>query len=1172
MKKFAILLIASTFTFFNLYGQQLLLKSGAFNSSNFPEITQVKISDGLKYGIVVFKELPSKVDKTNLEKNGVQLLGYLPRNSFYAHINNIPTAADRERYNISRIIEVEEQFKLSAMLFRSEFPHWAFYGDNHIEIIAQYFSTANAGEILNQLHPLQIKVVEQDEVNNTFLLRIPVNKLNELYRISEFVYFETPNPPGEPENLPGRTSHRSNSLYSYSENGLKYRGDGVRVMMQDDGYIGPHIDFTGRTNQAFCSPCSTSPDDNHGDHVAGTIMGAGNLDPKNRGMAHGVELFVYNSSNNNYGDVPNLYDNEEVYITSKSYSDGCNSGYSNLTRSLDRQVRLYPSLVHVFSAGNNGTSDCDYGAGIGWGNITGGHKSGKNVIAVGNLTNTGNLALSSSRGPATDGRIKPDICGVGTAVNSTIYDNQYASFTGTSMSCPGVSGTIAQLFDAYRDLNAGANPDAALVKGTILNTADDLGKKGPDYKFGWGSLNARRAFEVFENQTYITDQITNGATNNHSITVPADVKRLRVMLYWMDYEGSTAASVALVNDLDMTMTDPTSSLFEPWVLDPTPTVAALDAFAVPGQDRLNNVEQITIENPLAGEYIVNVDGFSVPEGPQNYYIIYHFEMEDIIVTYPNGGESFNPSSSEMIRWDAPDGTDDFTLSFSDDNGISWEVIGTAASDARLFSWFIPNGTLTSEGLIRIERDGIVGQSEEIFSVIGTPTSLGIDWVCPDSLLLTWDPVSGADTYEVSMLGTKYMDSLTTVSDTSAVVYISSTVETWFSVKSMNNDGAIGERAIAIQKTDGEFGCLWSDPYAGFDIDCSSAGQMYCFTLSDESINTDNTANVTWYFPGGSPSVSSNPSPQVCYSTPGDYDVAMVVDNGFGIDSVYQSNYINVVPTVSLPYFDSFEDYSSFVDNDRWESVSLGIGPATFSISTIAALSGSKSARLSNFGQPSEAIDELISGPIDLSVLSPTDDVTLSFRYAYRKRSEANEEWLRVFIKADCLGTWVQRRTVKGSSLSPLIATNSWAPESSADWTTVHMTNVTSSFFSGDFRVKFQFESDGGNNFYLDDINIYQGAPSDDIVSITAENNSFNHFSIYPNPSDGELNIEFSLANTGNAIIEITDINGKLIQSNLIQAQVGNNLVFIDTKDLAPGMYLVNLVQGGSKATKKLIIQ
>ena len=67
--------------------------------------------------------------------------------------------------------------------------------------------------------------------------------------------------------------------------------------------------------------------------------------------------------------------------------------------------------------------------------FTGGHKAGKNVVCVGNLTSTDGLANSSSRGPAEDGRIKPDVCAKGTGVYSTIDVNSYAYKTGTSMSC-----------------------------------------------------------------------------------------------------------------------------------------------------------------------------------------------------------------------------------------------------------------------------------------------------------------------------------------------------------------------------------------------------------------------------------------------------------------------------------------------------------------------------------------------------------------------------------------------------------------------------------------------------------------------------------------------------------------------------------------------------------------
>ena len=91
--------------------------------------------------------------------------------------------------------------------------------------------------------------------------------------------------------------------------------------------------------------------------------------------------------------------------------------------------------------------------GSGWGNVTGGHKQGKNVIATANLTETGGLASSSSRGPAEDGRIKPDIGAKGTDVYSPVSPYTYDSYTGTSMACPGISGVMAQLYHAFKDLN-----------------------------------------------------------------------------------------------------------------------------------------------------------------------------------------------------------------------------------------------------------------------------------------------------------------------------------------------------------------------------------------------------------------------------------------------------------------------------------------------------------------------------------------------------------------------------------------------------------------------------------------------------------------------------------------------------------------------------------------------
>ena len=323
-----------------------------------------------------------------------------------------------EKYNIVSVNKILPSYKIDKKLQNEPFPTWCFKDDLlHIKILL--YSNVNLSSCIQKISLLSNKIESINEDAKSLVISIDPKNINFISNLFFVSYIEPIDAPAFPENKTGRTLHRSNTINTDYPTGRKYNGDGVSVMMHDDGYVGPHIDREGRVDQSFCSGCSSSGSD-HGDHVSGTIMGAGNLDPDGRGMADGSFLYVLGYSTNNYYNyVPNLYTNYGVVITSASYSNGCNAGYTSLARDLDEQNNTYPNLIHVFSAGNNGSSDCGYGAGSGWGNVTGGHKQAKNVVTVANLSLTGSLASSSSRGPAADGRIKPDISAKGTSVYST---------------------------------------------------------------------------------------------------------------------------------------------------------------------------------------------------------------------------------------------------------------------------------------------------------------------------------------------------------------------------------------------------------------------------------------------------------------------------------------------------------------------------------------------------------------------------------------------------------------------------------------------------------------------------------------------------------------------------------------------------------------------------------
>lgn len=804
MKLFLILLLSPIFIFASDPDYNLYLKSGTFQ----PDEGTRDFSDpgdliaGRYYRVVQFYQLPDQAERKAMEAEGVKLLEYLPK---FAYLVSLPEGKKAEEVlnvsNVRAFFKMPLEFKLHPNISSGDFPPYMVTSSGKIRIQVLCFEESSL-QIVHSLLAALGKVKASDHNPKVLEVETVHSNILQIAYIPGVQWIEPIDPAAEPENLPGRTNHRSNAIATEFANGRHYDGTGVIVAMGDDGVIGPHIDYEGRVDQTNVSGNSGD----HGDHVAGTIMGAGNLNPTTRGMAFGADLHVYNVWNA-INSTPNSYVSPGVRITSTSYSNGCNAGYTTFAQTADEHIYDMPSLMHVFSAGNNGTSNCNYGAGAGWGNITGGVKIGKNVIAVANITNYDALANSSSRGPAHDGRIKPDVSAVGTSVNSTVDVNSYSVKTGTSMSCPGTSGTLAQLYQAFKDHNGGVDPNSGLIKSILMNTADDLGNPGPDFKYGYGRINGLRAAKVIESASFLEDSLLTGSSNTHSISVPANVKELKVMIYWTDYKGSVNATRALVNDLDMVVTDPSSTQWNPWVLDPTPTVTALNSNATRSVDTLNNAEQVTIQNPAAGTYTVTVNGTMVPQGPQSYFVNWEFITDTITVTYPIGGESFVPGTSEILRWDAYGSTGSFSLEYSLDNGSSWNTISSSLSGfSRSYNWVVPTA-YTGQALIRLSKGSLVDMSDASFSIMPVPSGLTVNWACPDSINLSWNSVSQATLYEVSMLGNKYMDSIAVTPNTSITLpNINQANDYWFSVKARGPLGAIGRRANAINKSPGTFAC------------------------------------------------------------------------------------------------------------------------------------------------------------------------------------------------------------------------------------------------------------------------------------------------------------------------------------------------------------------------------
>jgi hypothetical protein len=601
---------------------------------------------------------------------------------------------------------------------------------------------------------------------------------------------------------------KSNLINSVLGNFNHYDGSGVKVLIREEGFVDDHIDFRGRLQNTV----TIFGLDNHQDLVAGCLGGAGNRNPIIQGMAPGAELFISRYFDNiamMADSTLSFHKEKGIVIVNSSFADYgvCNGGYSLNAVVVDRQLFENPTLSHVFVAGNAGGSNCGYGVGNRFGNLEGGHLVAKNAISVGSVSPFSFLSTFSSKGPTADKRLKPDLVAMGEAYETTAPPNTYEVHQGTSFAAPSVAGIMAQLYQAYKEMNGGSNPPSALIKAVLCNTAEDLGNPGPDYRHGFGLVHAGRAYEALRDRQYVADSLPPMGRHSHPLEIPAGISEARIMLYWPDKEGAPGAAKALVNDLDITLTDSAGTIYRPLVLDPTPVLARLRADAVPGRDTLNNIEQIVLKNPVPGSYQIHVNGSRMPTGKMGYYLTHYFFKDSLQLTFPLGGEAFRPNEDLIIRWDAYSDTGTFDIDYTLDNGRTWSPIASGVNGAlRYQTWQTP-AQISGQARLRVRRGPQVSESRANFTIIETPTNRQFARVCQDFVTLTWDAVQGATAYDVFVLGEKYMDSVGTTVNTFFEPRIRYQEENWFSVRPRGDSGILGRRAIAVSQTAGMPGQL-----------------------------------------------------------------------------------------------------------------------------------------------------------------------------------------------------------------------------------------------------------------------------------------------------------------------------------------------------------------------------
>ena len=371
----------------------------------------------------------------------------------------------------------------------------------------------------------------------------------------------------------------------------------------------------------------------------------------------------------------------------------------------------------------------------------------------------GRVAPQSSRGPAHDGRVKPELVAFGDA--------------GSSDAAALVSGISLLVQQAYRDLHGGALPPSALVRAVLLNSAQDVGRPEVDFESGYGQADALAAVcTVLENRHHAS-QIEQDAEKFIELDIPAGTGQLKITLAWLDPEAAPNAPRALVNDLDLDLdlelpgAGP-AQRWLPWTLSAYPHP---DSLALPARrraDHLNNAEQITLRNPAPGRYRLRVRGFQLSSGAaQAYSLTYEMTPAGCEWRAPNLQRNVRPGEATALRWRWAGPATTGRIEFRPVGSAAWQLVAeTVDLSAQSLTWMPPNLTTTLAQL----RCLTAGQEfiSDTFALT-RPLPLRVGYVCAAEALLTWPAVPGATTYQVYQLGATRLEPLLTTADTLLVL-------------------------------------------------------------------------------------------------------------------------------------------------------------------------------------------------------------------------------------------------------------------------------------------------------------------------------------------------------------------------------------------------------------------
>ncbi len=484
--------------------------------------------------------------------------------SLTEYLNNIKLAGSAENDYIKVIILFSEDIEKARrnQVLAEQFPSFKIL-DNYDIIPGMYISIKS-----------EYLIDSQDTLANCF-------EIEKIYKSETYDFPLTES--SSVSNSLKKDNYLNWWIKAVGANNLQYDGTGVKVAVIDSG-IYDHPDLNVINNSNFVTNETTTEDLNgHGTHVAGIIASSGESSGSQyRGIAPGVLLVNARAGGESggldEGDVVSAIEwctyDAKVDIISMSFGGGYPEAGDPITLAASNAVE--DGVMCVASAGNSGP---DYFTGSSPAAAT-------DVIAVGATDSADELAFFSSRGPTFSYVGYPDVVAPGFYIISTAAQNavltreeeflgdyfdfggnaEYIPLSGTSMSCPVVSGALAILKQAYPTITPETGRIALMEGAVALTDPTDAELVNS----GAGLINVPNSLDYLSNQNQDVNDIATFFPNHlpvspyDFITFPGDRQKFEIMVI-SGKANSFTVQVPSINGISISVDNPTLTFNDPGI-------------------------------------------------------------------------------------------------------------------------------------------------------------------------------------------------------------------------------------------------------------------------------------------------------------------------------------------------------------------------------------------------------------------------------------------------------------------------------------------------------------------------------------------------------------------------------------------------------------------------------